>query len=302
VSGGIHADPKYPWYWVDRKGATEQFEDFSMKPIAGLRISPDGKKIAYMMPDTIWVYDATRRSSTRITSDGFALFPVWTPDGGRVTFSWSRAGIPSIWIRAEGGGEMEQLTHNQFPQYPGSWTRDGKFLALVETNPLTGSDILVLGIEEKRLTPFLVTKSAERWPEFSPDAQWLAYTSDESGTDEVYVRKFPAGDKVAMISNKGGVAPVWGPDGRELFYWNSDYTELMKVDVIPGQGLSVGLPSILLEVSASSTFPIRAYDIAPEGNRFLIPGRRPIVPREVFQLNFVQNWFEELKRLCPTGK
>lgn len=270
-----------------------------------LRVSPDGKRIASCTTGSnrdIWILDIVRGTSTKLTLEGQALFPVWTPDGSRVAFAWSRAGTANIWTYAAGGGEMVQLTRSEFGQYPGSWSRDGKFLALVENNPSTGYDILVLGVGDRQPKQFLATKSSEGWPEFSPDGQWLAYVSNESGKDEVYVRSFPAGDKVAMISNQGGQAPVWRGDGRELFYWNSDSTKLMAVNVAPGQELTVGMPRTLLEYATGMTSPIRGYDVTPDGNRFLIRGRTRINPTEVTQLNFVLNWCEELKRLVPVGK
>jgi serine/threonine-protein kinase len=306
ASGGIFPDPEFQWYWIDRKGTAEPIEAFSKQPVGFRRISPDGKRIAYHtngINQNIWVYDIDRGTSIKLTLDGHALFPIWTPDGSRIAFAWTRAGILNVWSKAAGGnGEMEQLTQSEFRQLPGSWSRDGKFLAVVEDNPSTSWDILVLGIEGKQLRRFLATQSQEVLPEFSPDGRWLAYVSDESGKNEVYARTFPAGDNVVMISNQGGQVPVWGPDGRELFYWNLDYTKLMKVDVMPGQELSAGTPRVLFEFAASSSNSIRSYDITPDGKRFLIRGRTQFAPTVVTQLNLVQNWFEELKRLVPGEK
>ena len=154
----------------------------------------------------------------------------------------------------------------------------------------------------KRAAPkrFLATKFAELWPEFSPDGSWLAYVSDESGQCEVYVRSFPAGDKTIMISNRGGQEPARRPDGRELFYWNNDHTKMMKVDFMPGQVLAAGTPGVLFEFAGVWTEPIRGCDITPHGKRFLVQELTQYAPTVVTQLNFVQNWFEELKRLAPT--
>lgn len=91
---------------------------------------------------------------------------------------------------------------------------------LVESNPSTGYDILVLRMEDKQLIRFAATTANEAFPEFSPDGRWIAYASNESGRDEIYLRSFPGGDRRVTISNQGGSAPLWAPDGRELFCWN----------------------------------------------------------------------------------
>lgn len=302
ASGGIFPDPEYQWNWFDRKGKAQPIPAFNRKPYAGMLISPDGKRIVYAtggMNAHIWVYDIARGTSTKLTQDGRALLPVWAADGRRIAFGWTRAGIVNVWSKeADGSGDMAQLTQSEFRQFPRCWSRDGKFLAIMEDNPSTGWDILVLGMGDKQLSRFLCTRFDEAHPEFSPDGMWLAYVSNESGNNEVYVRTFPAGDRTVMISNQGGMSPIWGLGGRELFFWNLDYTKLMKVDVTPGQDLSAGTPKILLEFAKDRIEP-GGFDITPDGKLFLIQSSAQTIPAVVTQLNLVQNWSAELKRLVP---
>jgi Tol biopolymer transport system component len=306
ASGGIYPDPEIQWDWVDRGGRAEPWTAFGKRPVYRMRLSPDGRNAVFNtagLHDDEWIYDIQRDTATKLNSDGRGGSPTWTPDGKRVAFAWWKAGPGNVWwMPWDGSGEMEQLTKGEFGHMAGSWTQDGKYLALVENNPSTRGDILVLRMEDRKLIRFAATNASEAYPEFSPDGRWLAYASDESGRFEIYLRPFPGNDRRLTISNQGGQAPLWAPDGRELFYWNNDYTKLMRVDISPGQDLSAGIPKVLFEFAAGHALGIRGYDITPDGRRFLIRERTKYTPTEVTQLNLVQNWFEEVKRLCPTGK
>jgi len=308
VSGGIFPDPEIRRSWVDRSGRAEPWTVMGIKPASSAgRISPDGRSAAFFtlgLDRNVWVYDIQRNTSTKLTSEGIAGYLAWTPDGKRLAFAWSKAGPRNIWWKpCDGSGEMQQLIKSDFEQQPGSWTRDGKYLALVESNPSTGYDILVLRMEDKSLIRFAATSASEAFPEFSPDGRWLAYASNESGRHEIYLRSFPGGDRRVTISNQGGIEPLWAPpDGRELFYWNPGNTTLMKVDISPGINLSPGTSKVLFKCAASGGDPMRSYDITPDGKRFLIGEPTSYAATEVTQLNLIQNWFEELNRLCPIKK
>jgi serine/threonine-protein kinase len=306
VSGGIFPEPEGQFFWIDRNGRAEPWTAFGRRPAFAIRLSPDGRNAAYYtlgLNRHLGVYDIQRDTVTKLTSDGAAVYPTWTPDGKRVAFAWSKAGPVNIWWKPlDGSGEMEQLTKSEFSQYPSSWTQDGKYLALVEANPATGADILVLRMEDRQMIRFATTPSSEANPDFSPDGRWLAYASNESGRSEIYVRSFPGGDRRITISNQGGVDPLWAPDGRELFYWNLDYSKLMKVNISPVQDLPPGAPTVLFEFATSNEGLVRAYDITRDGRRFLIRELPKLQITEVTQLNLVQNWFEELKRLAPASK
>jgi len=307
AAGGIFPEPVADLYWIDRSGRAEKWTAFGARPVMAIQLSPDGRQVAFTtggLNRSAGVYDIQRRTVTRLTSDGQPWgAPVWTRDGKRVAFSWSKTGPTAIWWAAgDGSGKTEQLTKTESGQRASSWTSDGKFLALVESGRGTGYDIQVLRMADRQVIPFAATKSNEAFPEFSPDGLWLAYASNESGRNEVYVRSFPDGKRTLPISSEGGMSPMWARDGRELFYWNIDFTTLMKTDISLGQNLSAGTPKLLFEFAAAASAMVRNYDITPDGRRFLIREKKDIVLPPVTELNLVRNWFEELKRLSPAAK
>jgi Tol biopolymer transport system component len=227
----------------------------------------------------------------------------WTPDGARIVFNFTEAGaLKLFWMPWDGSGGMEFFAQGSADLSPGSWTPDGSSFSFVENNPATGWDIWVLRMSDRKASPLIADSFMEGWPEFSRDGKWLAYASNLSGRFEVYVTPFPGPGRRIPISTGGGQAPMWAPNGRELYYWNLDTTKLMEVDVVTGSSFHAGPPRSLLDFPYDPSSPARNYDITPDGRRFLIPERVEFQPIEVNRLNLVQNWFEELKRLCPTGK
>jgi len=307
VSGGIFPDPVADLYWVDRDGRTEKWTEFGARSVMAIRLSPDGRQVAYSthgLNSSMGLYDIQRKTVRRLTSGGQPWgAPVWTRDGKRVAFAWSKTGPAEIWwAAADGSGKLEQLRKTESEQRVNSWTEDGKSLAIVDAGDETGWDIRILRTADRQVIPFAATKSNEVFPEFSPDGRWLAYASNESGRNEVYVRSFPDGKRTLPISSEGGTSPLWSPDGRELFYWNIAFTKMMKVDISPGQNLSAGTPKQLFEFAATGSSLVRIYDITPDGRRFLIREKKNYDLPPVTALNLVRNWFEELKRLSPAAK
>ncbi len=305
--GGIGPFVMNPLYWVDRSGKAEPWSAFG-RSVMSARVSPDGSRLVFAtsLSRSLELYDIQKNEVTSLTPEGqgWIISPSWAPGGKRVVFSWWRTGLPNVWsVAADGSGKMEQLTRSEFDQRVTCMTRDGKFAALLESHPGTGLDIAVLDTSTGKVTPFVATKAVERFPEFSPDARWIAYVSDESGRSEVYLRSFPDGKKTLPISSDGGVSPVWAPGGRELFFWDIAVKTLMKVDVVPGENLTAGAPSPLFQFKAAGTQMVRNYDISPDGKRFLIKAAQAATPPvAVTELNLVRNWFADLKRLSPTSK
>jgi Tol biopolymer transport system component len=181
-------------------------------------------------------------------------------------------------------------------------------LAFFQRAPATGADIwmLSLGDPDRTTRPFVQTAANERWPEFSPDGRWVAYASDESGRDEVYVQPYPGPGSRHPISAGGGAQPAWARNGRELFFTvpdatvASDLNKVMVVDVTTTPTFKAGVPRPLESV-VHFTNPIRAYDVSADGQRFITvrDNDRPSEPPPA-QMILVQNWLEELKQRVPT--
>jgi serine/threonine-protein kinase len=307
AAGGVFPEQVADLFWVDRSGRAEKWTAFGSRPASAVRISPsDGQRLAFGtsgLSRGVWVYDIRRNTAIRLSPDGFAWSAIWTPDGSRLVFSWPRTGPSEIWWAAsDGSGKPERLLTATSDQRASSLTRDGKHLAFVDIGPDMTGDIRVLQMAGRQVIPFAVTKSHEAQAEFSPDGRWLAYVSNETARNEVYVRSFPDGKRTLQISSDGGTSPLWAPDGRELFFWNVGFTMLMKVDISPGQNLSAGAPTSLFEFNAASANYLRIYDITPDGRRFLIRAKTNYDLPPVTELRLVRNWFEELRRLSPTGK
>jgi Tol biopolymer transport system component len=196
---------------------------------------------------------------------------------------------------------MERLTTSKYGQYPGSWSSDGKTVAFVEIHPDTGSDIAMLDVRSGRVTPFLNSRFNEQYPEFSPDGRWMAYSSDESKRYEAYVQPFPGPGMKYPISSEAGHSPLWSKDGKRLFYRWQD--QVWAVDVRTDGGSAAGKPRLLFERPGYySSGPIRSYDLSLCSKRFLMMKLDQRKPTPVTEMILVQNWFEELRRLVPTGK
>ena len=294
--------------WVDRTGKEE--------PVAAPprayehpRLSPDGTRVALSSSDQendIWIWDLGRATLTRLTLDpGQDQFPLWTPDGRRIIFSSNRDGQPNLWWQAaDGTGAAERLTTSSNAQFLNGITPDGTAVVFNETTPTMGRDLLQLALDgTRRVTPLLQTKFDERNGIVSPDGRWLAYESNSSGPFEIYVRPFPnVGGGQWQVSTAGGRQPLWARSGKELFYFGADGA-LLRVPVeASGATWNAGTPMKLLEGRYyTGTGSGRAYDVSPDGQRFLMikaPGTDAGAAPPA--LIVVQHWDEELKRLVPT--
>ena len=305
--GGVYPVGQNVLVWVDRDGEVE--------PLPGLpastafqRVSPDGTRLVYAQgpggEQQIWVYDIELELPLQLTFQGTNVTPVWSPDGSRVAFA-SDGGdggpLNLFSMAADGSGDPQRLAESDRLQLPSSWSRDG---VLAFTQHVEGFqwDIMTLstdGASEPR--PFLDAPFNQEYPAFSPDGRWLAYSSNETGRQEVYVRPFPAGEPVFPVSPGGGKAPLWTADGRQLVYRDANNDDrIMVVDVTTDSGFERSRPSLLFEGPYGSNFPIRSYDITPDGQRFVMRQGQASEPEPVTSLNVVLNWFEELNRLAPT--
>ena len=318
--------------WVDRAGK-EEVIPAPTRAYAYPRISPDGTRVALDIRDQdndIWIWDLTRQTLTRLTFDPAAdSYPVWSPDSRRVVFASTRSGPTNNLYRqaADGTGAPERLTESPNGQLPLAITPDGTELVFREVNLGAGRNDLVQGGSNdlmrllmgsqdappshrasKTSTPLIKTKFNETNAEISPDGRWLAYESDESGRNEVYVRPFPDVNAGRwQISTNGGRTPAWARRGDELFFVSSD-AALQSVQVERSSSWRSSTPTkvlqgtgIFLLMSVNTGLQGRTFDVGLDGKRFLMikPGRSDAAPQSQ-NVIVVQNWQEELKRLVPT--
>jgi Tol biopolymer transport system component len=290
------------WYDRDGKslGVLGQPEAYS-----GLRISPDGKRVALTRSDDVWQMEFSRSIPTRVTvAGGFEVGgghdPVWSPDSQRIAY-W-KGGPTNLFARnANGDGPEERLIESHDSLRTQDWSPDGKFLLyLMNSNDLSSkmqSDLWMLPMTgDHKPVPFLTTPFREGRGQFSPDGKWVAYTSDESGRNEVYVQRFPVGGLKSAVSSKGGDWVRWRKDGQELFYLAPDRKVMSVVVRDLSSSLEFGTPSALFAIPVTSTAPgndaAYAYDVMPDGRRFL--ALAPAADADAPSMTVIFNWQAEL--------
>jgi Tol biopolymer transport system component len=307
--------PRGTLVWVDRRGREELIANAPVRAYDSPRLSPNGKQIALVIreeqPD-VWIWDVVRGNLSKFTSGGKANWlPVWEPPTGRRLFWASNRGNGN----ADRTGAVHRLTDSRNSQRPTSFTQDGSLLLFAEA--ATGSSQADLNADLKMLAmsgdpapkTLVPTPASEISPELSPDDRWLAYQSNETGQDEIYVVPFPVvvGAERKQVSLQGGREPLWSQNRREIFFLAPDGALMAApVSVGPRGEFEAGVP---VQVIAPGPYFLQAafhrgrtYDASSDGSRFLRikvdqvtgPDARPR------QFVVVQGWFEELKRLVPT--
>ena len=274
------------------------------------RLSPDGKRIALVINDgfnsDVWVYDTQRDAITRLTLGGVNRNPAWSPDGQYVVFLRIAQGI--FQARADGASPPQVLRGSKTDPYPWSFTPDGKRLAYFEG--LGNSQLWTVPLEDqggalKAGTPELFLKSnfPDRAPSFSPDGRWLAYSSNESGRNEVYVRTFPPpasgqGGKW-QVSNNGGERPRWSRTGDELVYQSGDQLMTVRYSVNDTTFVADRPRVWIASLGGASD-----WDLAPDGTRVaaVIPEASTQAPQQEHEIVMLQNFADELRRKAPVGR
>ena len=322
VVGEDSAQAQHTLVWVDRQGSEEPL-GAPPRAYGQLQLSPDGRQMAVRIGDStatqdVWVYDLERGALSRLTFEGAKSRPMWSPDGAHIVYrSVTDRGGDVSWKAADGTGEEEQITTDGTVALVSSISSDGK-LAFFYTGPTAGRDLWMVPREgDRKSSPFLQGPFNETSPKISPDGRWIAYISNESGRNEIYVRPFPDSSRGKwQILTDGGEAPVWARNGRELFYLNGDKMMAVSVEVeqastpvSPGQAgrpvatFAAGTPRMLFEGNYVHGNNEAYYDVSLDGQRFLMvkPGEQgdSAAPQ---QINVVLNWFEELKRRVPAAQ
>ena len=268
--------------------------------IGRLRISPDGRQLAATVfdPSTrgsdVWLYDLARGVRTRFTSGPKNnADPVWSPDGSQIVYDSDAKHQGDLYRKpTHGGGSEEPLLEGEGQRIADDWSPDGRFLAL-ELREAKGDRRVSLSVlsltGDGKLTTFFRRGVDNGDARFSPDGRWLAYSSNESGKNEIYVAPFPGPGGKWQVSTDGGVQPRWRRDGKELFYLSADL-RLMSLEIrASGATLEPGAPKVLFEPHPLPSL----YDAAADGQRFLMisSGVEQSPP-----ITLAQNWEAGLKK------
>ena len=326
-SRGHKVSPGLEIVWANRAGGTIDtipglrgaMAQSDIGLFAGPRVSPDGTRLLFWahlrespggfgLKSNLWVYDLARRTLAKLSVEQPTwFFSIWTPDGRRVvaTVGDSATTHTELFVkRSDGVGVAERLTRTTTTMYqqPYSFSSDGRYLLLHQGRFGLGSGLYVLDMAaaaQPRL--FLDGPASESHPALSPDGHWLAFESTESGKSEIYVTDFPTHTGRWQVSNGGGTAPAWAPNGRELFYekpgWvNNSEQEILAVSVSANGGApSLGTPAVALHGSFEPSNEYgRNFDVAPNGARFLMVRRTPL-DLQLDALTVVLNWTGELR-------
>ncbi len=290
--------------WVDRRGRIEPLPadaGFYANP----RLSPDGRRVVVEALNDLWVYDLQNAAFNRVTFRGVNQHAVWSPDGRRLALSSSHGtALPTVfWVDADGGGTFEPVGRSGGVQFPASWNGADNVLAYAR-HPGAWPDAESGGWDIWASHPGAATPEArlmhtpfnEDQPIFSPDGRLLAYVSDETGRRDVYVRAYPSLGQRTRISVEGGTEPVWSRDGRELFFRHGRRYYSVEVAWTGGE-IRASRPVLMFEgefVLASLIPGFPSYDVAPDGQRFIVVAAASDSPR-VAQLDVVLGWSRVLE-------
>jgi serine/threonine-protein kinase len=265
----------------------------SVRPYSHPRYSPNGNRIAFGVAGQggmdIWTIDLGSRALQRLTSGGGNDRPEWTADGRRVGYASSRA-QGFWWQPVDGSATPTQLQAAADPIREGVFTRDGSALVYRTDNPANSRDIWL-----RRLTgdstpvPLLVTLNDDKQPRPSPDSRWLAYVSNESGREEVYVRSLAPGGGRVPVSAEGGGEPLWAPRGLTLYYRAGE--QVIEAALATTPELRVTARRVLFSGPYATDVFHPNYDVAPDGRSFLM-----VQPVDMSRgLVIVLNWAAELR-------
>jgi eukaryotic-like serine/threonine-protein kinase len=293
---------------LNRDGIAQAF-NVSSGPYFVPRVSPDGKQVAFVSDDgkdtAVWIYDVSGKSSMRrVTFAGRNQFPIWSRDGQYIVFQSNRDGTEAIFHqRADGNGTAKRLTSpaSGVSHAPDVWLPSGDGFLYTETKG-SESTVWVFTLKDGKAAPFGgLRSSVPLTPVFSPDGKWLAYTSLETGLNQVFVQPVPMTGAKYQVSKKGGHHPLWSPNGRELIYdVTAGLSEIVTVTFEPA--FDVSNPRILPRGSMlfSGTTSPRPVDMSPDGRILgaIMMGENADLVNAP-PMHIVLNWLDELKQRVP---
>jgi len=297
--------------WFDRTG--KLIEPVGMPGgYLGPDISPDGKRIAIRRHEgtggDVWLLEASGGMTSRFTFEASQenSQPIWSPNGSRIVFGSRRNGKWGLYLKPSNGiGNEELLIESDTLKMPMSWSADGKFIVYWVQHPKTGNDAWALPLAgDRKPFPLLQTPNSESYPQISPDGKWIAYSSNETGSPEVYVQSFPPGAGKWQISRSGGGPSRWRRDSKELFYLDSINSGKMFSVVINAteSKFESSVPRPLFDsgyyfLRFAHPGPWNIFAVSPDGQRFLIP--RPesdVTGAGNTPITIVLNWAATLRK------
>jgi serine/threonine protein kinase len=290
--------------WFERSGTllktTGDPADYNL-----VSLSPDGTQVAVSRIDSgntdVWINEIEQGNTRRLTFDSAAeSYPVWSPNGSEIIFASDRNNSTLVRKAASGAGPDQTVYSSNDLKYAQDWSRDGQFL-LYSVGTTSNFDLWMLQLGPKPAPQkYIATEFTESQGRFSPDGRYVAYSSNASGRNEVYVQTFPNPSQGKwMISVNGGSAPRWRSDGKELFYISAD-SKIMAVDVSTTPTFAKqSAPKVLFSApiyGGGTTTNVTRYDVTPDGQRFLINTERSQSPTEINPITVILNWPALLKR------
>jgi len=289
--------------WVSRNGTVTP-STLPPGPYGGPRLSPDGQRVAlFTLARGTLIHDLTRGGLMSVAPGVF--WPTFTHDGKQITVTDPKGFVS---MSLEGGATDHFATDatGRGAHPAGSWSPDGDTLLYTKLVDDGAWEIRALSRTggDRKVHPSGAPVN-ERYPQFSPDGGWFVYSSNERGEEEVFVERYGGAAERYQISINGGSAPAWAPSGRELFYVTAapeGRIRMMAVDVTLSPRFVAGRPHVLFEGRYGVGTPHRHYDVSRDGRFLMVRGPEGPPSPPVTQMVLVLNWFEELKRLAPSGR